>query len=151
MRECRRRVKLAEGQGNSQEAPQILENPGFCGFSAVCGLHQLCKCAHLHNCTWRRGVGVNWDGADGGPQFIALRVRALFFGGDPYIADQGPAAVVFRRLGGMVRGNGHCQRAPLQINKLFVRRELVCQPDGRVGGLRESMARTSDERPIPVA
>jgi hypothetical protein len=30
----------------------------------------------------------------------------------------GAAAVVFRRLGGMVKGNGHCQRAPLQFNKV---------------------------------
>jgi hypothetical protein len=36
--------------------------------------------------------------------------------------------VVFRRLGSMVKGNGHCQRAPLQINKVFTNGRLLRWP-----------------------
>ena len=47
------------------------------------------------------GVLFEDGGAAGGAQFVQLRIGALFFSGDPSVADQAAALAFFRGFGGI--------------------------------------------------
>jgi hypothetical protein len=92
---------------------------------------------------------------------IALRIRALFLGGDPRIADQAACRGVFQAFRRHGEGYGLVKRHFLQFNKVLVsgRVSLSCRlvrkPADRAGGCMIGTALSEHDRipfgPIPEA